>query len=148
MDKEKEQVQLPKEFVEQQGSLQRLKREDPEKLQIIRDEALNARRAKRDKMLSFKDLLKGELEMLVVLRDKHTGQIKTDKKGNPIMITKKELMVANTVDSMIQEPNIKSLREIAEVIGEIEQKVDNNINVIFESIRNELSIGDDSEKDF
>ncbi len=118
--------------------LEELKELDPIRLKNIRDKALETRRAKNEKLKNFKDILRGELSICVVLKDKDTGQLKKDKNGKPILITKKELLALSVVDKAIENGNIKDLREIGEIIGDIDKKQENNVNLIFENLRNEL----------
>ena len=125
-----------------QPYLKKLKELDPEKLQSIREKALETRRAETLKLKSFRDLINDNLSIVIMLRDKNTGKIKTDNKGRPIQITKKELYVMNTIDNAITNGNIKELKEIADIIGELNHKQENNINLVFDSIRKELGDND------
>lgn len=118
--------------------LKKLKQEDPEKLKETREKALDIRRANSSKMQNIKDLIKGELSICVNFRDKKTGQLIKDKKGRLVEITKKELLVINTIDKVVSNPTVRDLREIGEIIGDIDKRNENNVNVIFESLRNEL----------
>ena len=119
-------------------SLLKYKYEDPDKLREIREKALETRRIKKEKQKTFKEILNAELDILIAMRDKSTGKIKTDSKGNPLYISKKELVALKAVDNMIDNPNIKELKELATIIGEIDHKQENNINLVFDSIRKEL----------
>ena len=118
--------------------LEELKELDPARLQSIREKALETRRAKNEKLKNFKDILRGELSICVVLKDKDTGQLRKDSIGKPILITKKELLALSVVDKAIENGNVKDLREIGEIIGDIDKKQENNVNLIFENLRNEL----------
>lgn len=126
--------------------LEELRELDPIKLRNIRDKALETRRAKNERLKNFKDLLKGELSMCVVLRDKNTGQVKKDHNGRPILITKKELLALSVVDKAIENGNVKDLREIGEIIGDIDKRQENSVNVIFENLRSEL-LGIEQERE-
>ena len=119
-------------------SLLKYKYEDPDKLREIREKALETRRIKRDKQKTFKEILNAELDIVVGFRDKQTGQLKKDSKGNLIQITKKELLALSTIENMIENPNIKDIKELGTIIGEIEEKKENNVNLVFDSIRKEL----------
>ncbi len=128
---------MPKQLTSQ-PYLKELKELDPIRLKHIREKALETRRAKSDKIQNFKDILKGELSICINFRDKNTGQVIKDKKGRPVEITKKELLALSVVDRAIENGNIRDLREIGEIIGDIDKRQENNVNVIFESLRNEL----------
>ena len=117
--------------------LKKVKEEDPEELQRIRDKGLETRRAKSDKLKNIKDIIKGELSVCIALRDKN-GQYKKDKNGKLMLITKKELLALKVVDRAIENGNVKDLIEIGELIGDIDKKQENSINLFFDSIRNEV----------
>ena len=117
--------------------LKKIKEEDPEELQKIRDKGLETRRAKTDKIKNIKDIIKGELSVCIALRDKN-GQYKKDKNGKLILITKKELMALKVIDRVIENGNVKDLIEIGELIGDIDKKQENNINLFFDSVRKEI----------
>ena len=118
--------------------LKKLKEQDPEKLRLIREKALDVKRAKSTRMKTFQELLKGNLEILIGMRDKKTGQLMKDERGNILQITKKELMAINVIDNAIENGNIKDLYEIGKLIGDIQERQDNQTNLIFNSIRNEI----------
>lgn len=118
--------------------LKKLKEQDPEELRLIREKALDVKRAKSTRMKTFQELLKGNLEILIGMRDKKTGQLLKDERGNILQITKKELMAINVIDNAIENGNIKDLYEIGKLIGDIQERQDNQTNLIFNSIRNEI----------
>lgn len=121
-----------------QPYLKELKENDPERLRALREKGYDVRRAKTEKMKNLKDIVKGYLSVCVVATDPNTGEIKKDSKGKPYFITKKELLAMKAIDKAIENGNVKDLIEIGELIGDIDKKQENNINLFFESIRREV----------
>ena len=121
-----------------QPYLKELKENDPERLRTLREKGYDVRRAKTEKMKNLRDIVKGYLSVCVVATDPNTGEIKKDNKGKPYFITKKELLAMKTIDKAIESGNVKDLIEIGELIGDIDKKQENNINLFFESIRREV----------
>jgi hypothetical protein len=129
-----------------QGYLKDLKETNPDKFKEIIQKGVESRQKKSIYKRTFKDIYAGLLSATVVLKD-NFGNILKDEKGNPLEITQKEALAIKSIDNIKDAVNLKDIRDIMEIIGEVQKT---NLNDLFGSqttnLREEINSIDKTKK--